>query len=81
MPVTIGRSAKNYQERKGPELRTTRRGPGPMWAPEQNAYRSFSLTPPLPLPALLHSAPVQDPPDGQETQVWPFGNDAYVEEI
>lgn len=73
MAVVIGRSARNYQERKGHENADTRRGPGPVWDPLQNAARSIQLTTPLPLPDLQHEVSGQDPPDGPLTQVWPHG--------
>jgi hypothetical protein len=73
MTITIGRSGKNYQERKGPELRNTRRGPGFMWSPTQNATHSLPLDAPLPLPDLLHDDPSQSAPEGQLTKPWPHG--------
>lgn len=69
----IGRSAKNYQERRQPAHRNTYRGPGPQVNLDANAARHLPLEPPLPLPSLLTDENGTPPPDTTRTKVWPHG--------
>ncbi len=71
----VGRSAKLYQERREPEHRNTRRGPGPRVELDQQEARHLKLEPPLPLPALLHDNNGTPPPDTTRTTVWPHGDE------
>ncbi len=70
---TLSRSAKLYQERRQPELRSTFRGPGPQVNLEANEARTRALAPPLPLPSLLADQNGAPPPDAGRTHVWPHG--------
>lgn len=70
---TIGHSAKLYQERREPNVRTTLRGPGPNVYLPDNLVHRIALEAPLPLPILLHN---NCAPDNARTQVWPHGDKA-----
>ena len=67
----IGHSAKLYQERRQPDLRSTMRGPGPQIYLPDSAVHSLQLEAPLPLPELLNEN--CNPKDGL-TRVWPHGD-------
>lgn len=71
--VNVSQSAQLYQERRVPQDRLTRRGPGPRSNLAQNPVTSLPLQPPFPLPEVLQAEGDQ-PPDAGLTQVWPFGD-------
>ncbi len=72
---SVGYSAKLYQERREPQLRTTLRGPGPYVSLWQNPVHRLTLEPPLPTPAAQSGAVGCEPtPDTGKTQVWPHGD-------
>lgn len=71
--VLIGKSVKNYMERRLPAFQPTYRQPGPVWTAETNEARTMPLSRPLPIPELQQGMPGQDPPEGQLTQRWPHG--------
>jgi len=71
MAVTIGQSAKLYEERRG--LRRTQRGPGPQLSLDQNKVHTIPLSAPLPLPAFMQGLNGLPPPDNMHTFVWPHG--------
>lgn len=74
--ATIGRNGKLYQERKQPENRNTRRGPGPQWDPAQNTTHVIPLESPLPLPAFLDDT---NPPEAfKATEPWPNGEESII---
>lgn len=69
--ANVGHSAKLYQERREPNLRTTLRGPGPQIYLPDNAANHLNLEAPLPLPTLLND---NCAPADTKTQVWPHGD-------
>lgn len=71
--MLIGRSAKLYQERRQPDVRNTRRVPGPRFNMSDNAANIIPLEAPLPLGALLHDINGDPPPDAGLTKPWPHG--------
>ena len=72
--ASVGHSAKLYQERREPQIRTTLRGPGPQVSLWQNTAHHLNLEAPLPAPEF--QAPVNGcpPTDTGKTQVWPHGD-------
>lgn len=74
--ASVGHSAKLYQERREPYLRTTLRGPGPYVSLWQNAVHHLTLEPPLPAPVYQSASDgcSSPPPDTGKTQVWPHGD-------
>lgn len=72
--ASVGHSAKLYQERREPQIRTTLRGPGPYLCLWQNAINHLTLEPPLPVPGYQSAAGGCSPPDTGRTQVWPHGD-------
>lgn len=72
--ASIGKSAKLYQERREPQIRSTLRGPGPQVFLNQNAVHHLSLEAPLPLPVFLNQENGCPPTDTGKTQVWPHGD-------
>ena len=70
----VGRSAKLYQERREPGIRSTLRGPGPYLALWLNPVHHFPLEAPLPLPEFQQVVNGCPPPDTGQTQVWPHGD-------
>lgn len=69
--TTISGSAKNYQERRQPELRNTRRLPAPRSDVRANLADNAILEIPLPLVETLF-AEDHAPPDAGLTKVWPW---------
>jgi hypothetical protein len=70
--ATTGHSAKLYQERREPDIRTTLRGPGMQIYLPDNAVHALKLEAPLPLPEVLNNN--CSPKDGL-TSVWPHGDE------
>lgn len=71
---SVGHSAKLYQERREPQLRTTLRGPGPYVSLWQNAVHHLTLEPPLPAPEYQVPNGCQPTTDTGKTQAWPHGD-------
>jgi hypothetical protein len=72
--ANVGHSAKLYQERRQPDIRSTLRGPGPYVALHQNAVHTLELEPPLPLPDYQQLDNGCPPTDTGKTQAWPHGD-------
>jgi hypothetical protein len=72
--ASVGHSAKLYQERRQPQIRSTLRGPGPYVSLWQNAVNHLTLEPPLPAPVYQSGTNCHSPTDTGKTQVWPHGD-------
>lgn len=72
--AAVGHSAKLYQERREPDIRSTLRGPGPYVSLRQNAAHFLPLEAPLPVPEYLQPENGCPPTDTGKTQVWPHGD-------
>lgn len=75
--ASVGHSAKLYQERREPDIRSTLRGPGPQVSLWQNMAHHLNLEAPLPLPDYQQVENGCPPTDTGTTQVWPHG-DTYA---
>lgn len=71
--VELSQSAKLYQERRLPDGRSTRRGPGPQIRLSDSPIGSYPLSPPLPAPDLLREEQPELVTDTGLTQAWPHG--------
>jgi hypothetical protein len=74
----ISKSAKLYQERRQPDIRTTLRGPGPYLNLDANPVNTLKLEPPLPFPDAQRINNGNPPPDAGRTVVWPFGDEYAI---
>lgn len=72
--ASVGHSAKLYQERRQPDIRTTLRGPGPHVSLWQNIVHHLELESPLPLPEYQQPDNGCPPTDTGRTQLWPHGD-------
>ena len=70
--ANVNRSAKLYQERRQPGIRSTLRGPGPYLNLSQNPPITLTLAPPFPN---KDSQFDDNAPDNTRTAVWPFGDE------
>jgi len=76
--ANISKSAKLYQERRLPQDRNTRRGPGPRSNFDQNKARALPLLPPLPTTEALRAEGGNPPDDLGLTTPWPHGSQEIV---
>lgn len=67
----ISRSAKLFQERRIPADQLTLRLPGPRSNFDANRVHFLPLSPPYPIPDVLH-AEQRNAPDNAHTSVWPW---------
>ena len=73
MAVNMSQSAKLYQERRIPQDRITRRGPGPRADLSNNLVHTLTMLPPLALPEALQEEN-NHPPDAGNTKPWPHAD-------